>query len=349
MTGRVTIALDAMGGDQAPEMVFEGAEVALQRHPDLHFLFVGEEQRLATLLNRHGQLIGTSEIRLSESVVNSTDKPAIALRQGRRSSMRIAIDAVRDGDAYGVVSAGNTGVLMAMAKTVLKSLPGIHRPAIGSLFPTMKGETVMLDLGANIDCSAENLFEFAIMGDVFARNVLGIVDPSVGLLNVGIESNKGNEIVRAAADLLRSQQLSINFHGFVEGDDITAGTVDVVVCDGFTGNVALKTAEGTARLYSEFLKATFNESVFSRLGYLLAKPALASLRERVDPRRYNGGIFLGLNGIAVKSHGASDALAFANAIGFAYDMATHGFSETVIGELNRWYAGQTDNAEAAAR
>ena len=349
MTGKVTIALDAMGGDQAPEMVFAGAEVALERHPDLCFLFVGDEARLADLLREHEKLAAESEIRHSESVVTGTDKPATALRQGRRSSMRIAIDAVRDGDADGVVSAGNTGALMAMAKTVLRSLPGIHRPAIGSLFPTMKGETVMLDLGANIDCSAENLFEFAVMGDVFARNVLGIVEPSVGLLNVGIESNKGNEIVRAAAELLRTQQLSINFHGFVEGDDITAGTVDVVVCDGFTGNVALKTAEGTARLYSEFLKATFSESLFSRLGYFLAKPALSALRERVDPRRYNGGIFLGLNGIAVKSHGASDALAFANAIGFAYDMATHGFNDAVIGELNRWYAGQSDEAKAAAR
>ena len=349
MTKPVTIALDAMGGDQAPEMVCDGAEVALERHPGLRFLIVGEEARLARLLDGRDELAAASNIRASESVVTATDKPATALRQGRRSSMRIAIDAVRGGEANGVVSAGNTGALMAMAKMVLRALPGIHRPAIGSLFPTMKGETVMLDLGANIDCSAENLFEFAVMGDVFARTVLGIVNPTVGLLNVGIETNKGNEIVRAAAELLRSRRLSINFHGFVEGDDITAGTVDVVVCDGFTGNVALKTAEGTARLYSEFLKASFKESVFSRIGYLLAKPTLSTLRERVDPRRYNGGIFLGLNGIAVKSHGASDALAFANAIDFACDMATHGFNDTVIDELNRWYAGQLSDAKAAAQ
>ncbi len=349
MTKPLVIALDAMGGDNAPAMVIKGADVALERYSGLKFLIVGESARLDELLGQYSRVASASEVRESESVVTGTVKPSIALRQGRRSSMRLAIDAVQAGEAKGVVSAGNTGALMAMAKTVLGALPGIHRPAIGSMFPTLRGETVMLDLGANVECDADNLFEFAVMGEVFARTVLGIVNPSVGLLNIGSENNKGNATVRATAGLLRSQKLPINFHGFVEGDDITAGTVDVVVCDGFTGNVALKTAEGTARLYSEFLRKAFKHSVFSRLGYFLAKPALSILRHRFDPRRYNGGVFLGLNGIAVKSHGSTDALGFANAIGFAYNMATRGYNDTVKSELNQWYASQGDEAKAVAQ
>ncbi len=347
MDQSVTIALDAMGGDRAPDMVIKGANVARVRHPAVRFLIFGDERRIEPLLRQLPKLAQIVELRHSEDVVGADDRPSAALRQGRRTSMRMAIDAVGEGAAMGVVSAGNTGALMAMAKMVLKTLPGIHRPAIASVFPTRRGETVVLDLGANVDCTADNLTQFAVMGEVFSRTVLGVVKPTVGLLNVGIEEMKGNETVRSAAKLLQQGHLPIEFHGFIEGDDITAGTVDVVVTDGFTGNVALKAAEGTSRLYSEFLRAAFKQSLFSRLGYLLARSALATVRDRVDPRRYNGGMFLGLNGIAVKSHGATDMLGFANAIDVAFDMATQGFNDKVIAELNQWHADGVTGTKAA--
>jgi len=249
--------------------------------------------------------------------------------------MRLAIDAVAEGRADGVVSAGNTGALMAMAKFALKMLPGIDRPAIASFFPTQRGESVMLDLGANTECDAENLVQFALMGDVFARTVLGLVEPTVGLLNVGAEDLKGNDAVREASARLRLAMTPIRFYGFVEGDDIAAGTVDVVVTDGFTGNVAVKTAEGTAKLFSEFLDAAFRHSLLARFGYLFARGALRKLRMRSDPRRYNGAMFLGLDGIAVKSHGSTDAFGFANAIGVAIDMRVNGFLDKIRADLAR--------------
>jgi len=338
----VVLALDAMGGERAPDMVIKGANVARVRHPDIHFMLFGDEEQLRSNLDRFPKLGAVSEIRHCETSIGDDEKPSIALRQGKQSSMRLAIEAVRDGDAKGVVSAGNTGALMAMAKIVLKTLDGIHRPAMASTFPTMIGQAVMLDLGANVDYSVENLVQFAVMGEVFARTVLGVETPTVGLLNVGIEEFKGPEAVRGAAKLLQETDLPITFHGFIEGDDITAGTVDVVVTDGFTGNVALKTAEGTAHLYSRFLREAFKESLMSRIGFMLARRALAGLRERVDPRRHNGAMFLGLNGVVVKSHGATDMLGFANAIGFAHDMIVHGFNDTVIAELNLWHENQTD-------
>jgi len=344
----VTIALDAMGGDHAPDMVVQGADVACIRHPEARFLLVGDEARLTKLLERHEKLAAVCELRHAEDVVGGDDRPSTALRRGRKTSMRKAIDAVKAGEADGIVSAGNTGALMAMAKTVLKMLPGIHRPAIASTAPTMRGEVVMLDLGANIECTADSLVQFAVMGEVFARTVLGVVKPTVGILNVGIETTKGNDVVRGAAQVLETGRLPIEFHGFIEGDDITRGTVDVVVTDGFTGNVALKTAEGTARLYSQFLRAAFRQSLVARLGYLLARRALQGVRDRLDPRRYNGGMLLGLNGIVVKSHGGTDALGFANAIGFAVDMAKHGFNDKVIAEINQFHADLVAENKAAA-
>src|SRR5579883_2132393 len=241
-----------MGGDHAPEMVIAGANLAHRRFPDVHFLLFGDEARISPLLDRNAVLKPLCEIRHTPDFVANEDKPSVALRSGRRSSMRLAIDAVEGGEAAAVVSAGNTGALMAMSKIVLRMVPGIDRPAIASYFPTMRGESVMLDLGANVECDADNLVQFAVMGEVFARTVLGVSQPSIGLLNVGSEEQKGHEEVRAAATLLRNTDLPVHFHGFVEGDDITAGTVDVVVTDGFSGNIALKTAEGTAKLYSEF-------------------------------------------------------------------------------------------------
>src|SRR6201993_3730568 len=299
-----------MGGDRAPNMVLKGAEIALQRHPGVRYLLFGAEGEISPIIAKLPNLSKVVTLCHTTETVADDAKPSLALRAGRQSSMRLAIDAVADGRADGVVSAGNTGALMAMAKFALKMLPGIDRPAIASFFPTQRGESVMLDLGANIECDAENLVQFALMGDVFARTVLGLIEPTVGLLNVGAEDLKGNNAVRAASARLRLAITPIQFHGFVEGDDIAAGTVDVVVTDGFTGNVAVKTAEGTAKLFTEFLEAAFRHSLMARIGYIFARGALQKVRVRCDPRRYNGAMFLGLNGIAVKSHGSPPALLF---------------------------------------
>lgn len=335
MSQAVTIAIDAMGGDRAPAMVIKGVDLALERYPETRFLIFGAEDQVAPLIAQFPRLKAAATLHHTSEVVLDDAKPSIALRTARQSSMRLAIDAVADGRAHGIVSAGNTGALMAIAKFVLKTLPGIDRPAIATFFPTRRGESVMLDLGANIECDAENLVQFALMGDVFARTVLGLVQPSVGLLNVGSEDLKGNDAVRAAGARLRNGDAPVRFHGFVEGDDIPAGTVDVVVTDGFTGNVALKTAEGTAKLFSESLRAAFHHSTMARLGYVFARGALKRLAARIDPRRYNGAMFLGLAGIAVKSHGSTDAFGFANAVGVAIDMKLNGFLEKIGSDLAR--------------
>lgn len=335
MSRTLTVAVDAMGGDKAPDMVIRGADVALERDPHLDFVLVGDEKRIGTLVEKTRRLKKRNPVIIhTDKAIGAADKPSVALRTGRGSSMRMAIDAVAEGRADCVVSAGNTGALMAMAKFVLRPVPGIDRPAIAGVFPTLRGESAMLDLGANIDCDATNLVQFAIMGQIFARTVLGLERPVVGLLNVGSEEQKGHEAIREAATILRNiKDMPFDFHGFVEGDDIPSGTVDVVVTDGFSGNIALKTAEGTSRLIGQFLRDAFRSSLMSKVGYLLARSAVGQLRQRMDPRRYNGAVFLGLNGIAVKSHGGTDALGFANAIGVAADMARHGFLETVKTEL----------------
>ncbi len=338
MSGRLTIALDAMGGDHAPRMVLRGANIARKRFPDVEFVLYGREGEIAPMLNKMKRLKQVATVVHCEDVVNDADKPSVALRSGRDSSMRRAVEAVRDGQADGCVSAGNTGALMAFAKMVLKTLPDIDRPAIASFFPTLRGESVMLDLGANVQCDARNLVDFAVMGNVFSRTVLGTVEPTTGLLNVGSEERKGHEALWTARAALDEIELPGNFHGFIEGDDIAKGTVDVIVTDGFTGNVALKTAEGTAKLVGAYLRQTFKSSLFAQLGYLLARRAMHKLRQRTDPRRYNGAIFLGLNGITVKSHGGTDPIGFANAIGVAVDMARQGFLERIradLGKINR--------------
>jgi glycerol-3-phosphate acyltransferase PlsX len=281
------------------------------------------------------RLAKSATLHHTDEAVAADAKPSQALRTGRRSSMRLAIDAVASGRADGVVSAGNTGALMATAKFVLKTLPGIDRPAIATLFPTRRGDSVMLDLGANIECDAENLVQFALMGDVFARTVLGLLQPTVGLLNVGSEDLKGNDAVRGAAARLRGGMTPIRFHGFIEGDDIAAGTVDVIVTDGFTGNVTLKAIEGVAKLFSESLRGSFHHSLSARIGYLFARGALKKWAARLDPRRYNGAMFLGLAGIAVKSHGSTDAFGFANAIGVAVDLKVNGFLQKISADLAR--------------
>ncbi len=335
MNTRLTIALDAMGGDNAPDMVLKGANIARQRFPQVNFLIFGDAGKIRRQFRRLKKLQRVCTVRHTDVAVSGTDKPSLALRDGRRSSMRLAIEAVHSGEAAGIVSAGNTGAFMAMAKVVLKTLSGIDRPAIATVVPTERGECVMLDLGANVRCDAHNLVQFAIMGEVFARTVQGLLQPTIGLLNVGEEHLKGHEAVKTASGILRETNLPIKFHGFVEGDDIWAGAVDVVVTDGFTGNVAIKTAEGIAHLYSGLLRSAFKSSMFARLGYLLARRALHKIRVRLDPRGYNGAMFLGLNGIAVKSHGGTDAFGFANAIGVAVDMAVHGFNDKIIEEFRR--------------
>ena len=329
MTEPLTLSIDAMGGDNAPEMVVEGIEVSLERLARAKFLLFGDEKKLGPLLVKHPLAAKVSEICHTDEAITNEQKVSSALRTGRQSSMRLAIDSVSSGEAAGVISAGNTGALMAMAKYVLKTLPGIDRPAIAGYFPTQRGESVMLDLGANVDCNADNLVQFAVMGEVFARNVLGLENPSIGILNVGAENLKGNEAVKTASTMLTESTLPIKFHGFIEGDDIGAGVVDVVVTDGFTGNIALKTAEGTAKMFGIHLKRALSESLTSRIGAWLASKSLKKFKMQVDPRLYNGAMFLGLNGICIKSHGGADALGFSNAIHVAVEMITHSFNEGI--------------------
>jgi glycerol-3-phosphate acyltransferase PlsX len=329
-----SLAIDAMGGDAAPEVVLDGLELAAERHPQARFLLVGDEARVGGALARRKRAARVCSLRHAPEVVSGDLKPTAALRM-RGSSMRIAIDAVAAGEASGIVSAGNTGALMALAKIVIKTMPEIDRPALAAIGPSARGDVVLLDLGANVQCDARNLVEFAIMGDAFARVALGLTAPSIGLLNVGSEELKGDDRVRAAAEILRDSHVGTQFRGFIEGHDITAGTVDVVVTDGFTGNVALKTGEGALKLMRDLLRQVFTSSVPARLGYLLARPALDRLREWMDPRRYNGAILLGLNGVVVKSHGGTDALGFAHAVDVAMDMVTHGYNDRIRDGFDR--------------
>lgn len=320
-TQKLTISLDAMGGDLGPDMVIPGAALSTVRNPDVHFLLFGDRLRIAPLLERHLKLKERSEIRHTDISVAMDAKPSQALRQGRgKSSMWQAIDSVKKGEAQAAVSAGNTGALMAMSRFVLKTLPGISRPAIAAIWPTLRSESIVLDVGATIGADARQLVEFAVMGEAMARCLFGLERPTVGLLNIGVEEMKGVEQVKEAAQLLRGLQLPLEYAGFVEGDDIGKGTVDVVVTEGFTGNIALKAAEGTAKQLATYLKLVLNRTLMSRIGAVLASGAFAALKDRMDPRKHNGGVFLGLNGVVVKSHGGTDALGFATAIDVAIEM-----------------------------
>jgi glycerol-3-phosphate acyltransferase PlsX len=334
VTAVYTLAVDAMGGDHAPGVIVEGVSIAAERHPDARFLLIGDEALLAPLLARHRRAAAACTVRHTPDTIANEMKPTAALRM-RKASMRLAIDAVAAGEADGVVSAGNTGALLALSKIVIKSLPGIDRPAMAAIGPSARGDVVMLDLGANVACDTRNLVEFAVMGDMFARTVLGLTAPTIGLLNVGSEDLKGDDRVRDAAEILRASFIGPQFHGFVEGHDIAAGTVDVIVTDGFTGNVALKTGEGALKLMSDLLRQVFQGSLAGRLAYLLARPGLDRLREWLDPRSYNGAVMLGLNGVVVKSHGGTDALGFAHAMDVALDMVVHRFNDRIRDGLAR--------------
>ncbi|MCE3233751.1 MAG: phosphate acyltransferase [Rickettsiaceae bacterium] len=323
-----------MGGDYAPTAVINGASEALKRYPGIRFILFGDESRILPILNNLPELKQSSTIHHTDHHIANHEKPSVALRKGKGSSMGMAIEAVKNGQASAVVSAGNTGALMAMSKLVFRTLPGIDRPAITSVFPTRTGKCVLLDLGANVDCNSDNLVQFAIMGDAFAKVILGLKSPRVALLNVGAEDTKGSEVVKAAAIDLREGDYPINFCGYVEGDGITEGIADVVVTDGFTGNIALKTAEGTAKICVSYIKEAFNSSLLAKIGGLLAKSAIKSMFKKMDPRMHNGAMFLGLNGISVKSHGGTDALGFSNAIAVAVELASNNINAKIIEELS---------------
>lgn len=348
MSSRLTLSIDAMGGDAAPKMVVDGVQIAAKWLPQVDFLLFGRENEIKPLVDAHRGLGTKTRVRHADDVVTNDEKPSAALRSGRNSSMRLAINAVKNGEASGIVSAGNTGALMAMAKFVLRTLPGIDRPAIATYFPTIGGAAVMLDLGANVDCDADNLVQFAVMGEVFARNVLGKDKPTVGLLNVGSEEVKGNESVKMAAQVLENSDLPIEYHGFVEGDDIGKGTVDVIVTDGFTGNVALKVMEGTAKLLTTFMRNMLVSSPLSRLGTLFLLPSLRQLKQKLDPKRYNGAMFLGIDGVCVKSHGGTDAEGFANAIKVAVEMITDRLNESIKEDFSKISEMSNEPKQSAA-
>ncbi len=311
-----TIALDAMGGDFGPEVVIPAAVHVVKKHNDIHVILVGDEPRLRDCAKQHNiDLDKYFEIQHASQVVEMDDDPRLAVRKKKDSSMRVAINMVKQGRAQAVVSAGNTGALMATAKFVLKTLPGISRPAICSAIPSYGGHTHMLDLGANVDSSAEQLFQFAVMGSVLAEAIDNTHQPKVGLLNIGSEDVKGNAQVKAANTLL--QEGTFNYIGYVEGDDIYTDKVDVVVCDGFVGNVSLKTMEGVAKMITTMMREEFSKSLLSKLSALLVWPVLKRFKKRVDPRMYNGASMLGLTGIVIKSHGSADVLSYANAIEIA--------------------------------
>lgn len=311
-----TIALDAMGGDVGAEVVVPAAADALEQNQHLRIILVGDESLLQQACSRHHMKLGSRLlIRHASEVVEMDEAPAVALRNKKDSSMRVAINLVKEGEAHACVSAGNTGALMATAKFVLKTLPGIDRPAICTTLPTVKGHTHMLDLGANVDCTPENLQQFAVMGSVLVQAVDSNPKPKIGLLNVGSEDTKGNQLTKAAHQLIK--ETGIEYTGFIEGNDIYTGKVDVVVTDGFVGNVSLKTAEGLSELVTQVLRQQFNRNLLTRLVALLSLPVLKAVRKKLDPRRYNGASLLGLRGIVIKSHGSADRLAFGKAIEIA--------------------------------
>lgn len=333
-----TLALDAMGGDHGPEVIVPGAALSLERHPALSFILFGDEARIGPVLAAHPVLAARTRVVHTDHVVAMHEKPSQALRRGKGSSMWLALEAVQKGEAHAAVSAGNTGALMAMAKLILRPMKGIERPAIAALWPTVTAECIVLDVGANIGATAGQLSEFALMGAAMARALFHVERPTVGLLNVGVEEIKGAEEVKEAHALLKKGvELPLDYRGFIEGDEIGQGKVDVVVVEGFAGNIALKTAEGTARQIGQYLKDAMMRTALSRLGAFLARGGFRVLKEKMDPRRVNGGTFLGLNGLAVKSHGGTDALGFASAVDLGYEMAESGLLERLAADLETFH------------
>jgi glycerol-3-phosphate acyltransferase PlsX len=330
------IAVDAMGGDEGVRVMIEGAALARRRHDRFKFLLVGDEPRIKTALDNHPNLRGASEILHSADVISGEEKPSQAMRRSRTTSMGMAIQAVKRGDAGAAVSGGNTGAMMAIAKLALRTMPGIDRPALSALLPTLgENDVTMLDLGANTECDARNLVQFAIMGAAYARVVTGRAVPRLRLLNIGTEEMKGTEALREAANTLRAvaEELSFSFDGFIEADKLCRGDVDVVVTDGFSGNIALKAVEGTARFVTDVLRRSFASSLRSKLGFLISRPATELLRTHLDPNNHNGAVFLGLNGIVVKSHGSANAAGVANAVAVAARLLEENVTERISAGL----------------
>jgi phosphate acyltransferase len=337
MPQKVRIALDAMGGDVGAAVVIPGAAISLTRHPDTEFLLFGERSLIEAQLAKHPAMKAVSRVIHTDVAVGMNDKPSQALRRGRKtSSMWLAIDAVKKGEADVAISAGNTGALMAMARFCLRMLPGIDRPAIAAVWPTMRGDSIVLDLGATIGGDAHHLMALAVMGSAMASVLFDLERPTVGLLNIGVEEIKGREEIREAAELLRAMDLpQLEYIGFVEGDGIGRGAADVIVAEGFSGNIALKATEGTARQINDFLRAALSRTWRSKIGYLFAKNAFKALRDKLDPNKSNGGVFLGLNGIVVKSHGGTDAEGFAYAVDVGYEMVRYDLLTKINQMLNR--------------
>ena len=348
MEGGPRIAIDAMGGDGGPVSMIAGASRALRKDRSLQFAFYGDEAQVRAELDHHGNLADNSTIIHSPESIEASEKPSQAIRRARTTSMGMAINAVKEGKADAALSGGNTGALMAMSKLALRTMPGIDRPALAALLPTL-GETdvIMLDLGANTECDAQNLVQFAVMGAAYARCVLGISSPRVKLLNIGTEELKGTDELKDAAALLReADYLPFKFDGFTEGDQLSRGGVDVVVTDGFSGNIALKTAEGTARFVTDLLRRAFKSSLRSKAGFALSRPALNLLKVHLDPNNHNGAVFLGLNGLVVKSHGGANPKGVANAIGVAARMVRNEITRKIGDDLDNFRAHAFANEAA---
>jgi len=337
MTDTITISVDAMGGDHAPRAVIHGAELALRERKNTKFIFHGREEQIAPLLEEFPRLKAVSTVRHCETVIAMDEKPSQALRKGKgNSSMWMAIQAVRDGEADVAISGGNTGALMAMATFCLRPMEGISRPGIAAIWPTLRSDIIVLDMGATIGADAKQLVDYAILGSALARSLFDDANPSVGLLNVGTEEVKGLESIKEAGRMLaEASGRGFTYHGFVEGDDIGKGTVDVVVTEGFVGNIALKTAEGTARQVATYLRSALKSTLLSRIGALFATSALNALRRKMDPRTVNGGVFLGLNGIVIKSHGGSDEIGYKSALGLAYEMGRSRLMDKIADTMKR--------------
>jgi len=340
MRGGPRIAIDAMGGDTGPAAMIAGASRALRKDPTLQFTFYGDERQVQAQIAQHRNLGPHSTIVHSPEAIAASEKPSQAIRRARTTSMGMAINAVKEQIADAALSGGNTGALMAMSKLALRTMPGIDRPALAALLPTL-GETdvIMLDLGANTECDAQNLVQFAVMGAAYSRCVLGLPSPRVKLLNIGTEELKGTDELKDAAALLReADYLPFSFDGFTEGDQLSRGEVDVVVTDGFSGNIALKTAEGTARFVTDLLRRAFKSSLRSKAGFALSRPALNLLKVHLDPNNHNGAVFLGLNGLVVKSHGSANAKGVANAIRVAASMVRNDITRKIGDDLDNFRA-----------
>ncbi len=340
---QIVIALDAMGGDNAPDAVIKGANIiATESNHNVYFKIYGNKEKIIPLLNKCPSLINSSELIHTDQIVDNNEIPSQAIRNCKKSSMQLAINSVKEKESHAVVSAGNTGALMAMSTITLRTLSQIHRPAIVACLPTTKGKVVLLDLGANVESDANNLYQFAIMGDAFAKVLLHKNKPKIGLLNIGSEESKGKDSIKLANTLLQDTDAPINYHGYIEGNEIPNGEIDVVVTDGFTGNVTLKSIEGYAKVFVHFTKKSFSSSIFSKMHYLISKSTLKKLTKSLDNRLYNGAMLIGLNGIVVKSHGSMDEVGIANAIKTAYELSKFRVNEKIAEELS-----QANNMESA--